>query len=152
MKKFRFQLDTLLELRKRKEEKIKLHLAEKNRQVMEAQIEINRIHDELKELQSSEKHRRGTNESITMLRYSVSYRFKLREDLLKAGQKMEDLRAEAVKVRKTLVTATKDRRAIEIVKERRLQEWKKENRTKEQGFIDDVSQQGFIRKTRSNKS
>lgn len=29
MKKFRFQLDTLLELRKRKEEKIKLHLAEK---------------------------------------------------------------------------------------------------------------------------
>lgn len=152
MKKFRFQLDTLLELRKRKEEKIKLHLAEKNRQVMEAQKEVNRIHDELKNLQNSEKHRRGTSESITMLRHSVSYRFKLREDLLRAGQKMEDLRAEAVKVRKTLVTATKDRRAIEIVRERRLQEWKKEYSAKEQGFIDDVSQQGFIRKTRSNKS
>lgn len=151
MKKFRFRLDTLLNIRKRKEDEIKLRLAEKNRQYIEAQRKVNSIHDQLKELQSSEKERRGSNESIMMLRHSVSYRFKLKEDLLQAGKKVDEIRGEIARVRKTLVTATRDRRAIELVKERRLAEWKKEYRTEEQSFIDDVSQQGFIRKVQSQK-
>ena len=113
MKKFRFRLDTLLDIRKRKEDEIKLRLAEKNRQYIEAQRKVNSIHDQLKELQNSERERRVSNESIMMLRHSVSYRFKLKEDLLQAGKKVDEIRGEMARVRKTLVTATRDRRAIE---------------------------------------
>ena len=145
MKRFTFPLQALLEMRQRKEEKIELQLAEKNRSVFEAQQELTKIHDTLKELQSSEKEKREHANSVQLLRYSVAYRFKLKQDLLLAGRRIEDLKAEAVKIQKLLVIATQDRRAIELVKERRFQEWKKEYLTREQNYVDDISQQGFIR-------
>ena len=149
MKRFKFGLDTLLEMRCRKEEQVKLLLAEKNRTIIDAQKEFSEIHTQLKELQNSEKLKREHVIDVTLLRYSVSYRFKLKENLLSAGQKIDDLKAQAEKIRKSLVAATKNRRAIEIIKEHRLAEWKKEYKSQEQGFIDDISQQGFIRKLQS---
>ena len=149
MRRFKFGLDTLLEMRCRKEEQVKLLLAEKNRNIMDAQKEFFDIHAQLKELQNSEKLKREKVIDVMLLRYSVSYRFKLKENLLSAGQKIDDLKAQAEEIRKSLVAATKNRRAIEIIKERRFAEWKKEYKSQEQGFIDDISQQGFIRKLQS---
>ena len=84
-----------------------------------------------------------------MLRASVAYRHKLKQDILKKGRQIDDLKADAVKIRKKLVEATKARRALEIIRERRFAEWKEEYKAQEQGFIDDISQQGFIRKSHS---
>lgn len=152
MKKFRFNLETLLELRTRKEDTVKRELAEKNRLISEAQAQTNRIHVELKYLQSSEKSTRMHTDNIMTLRYSVAYRHKLKQDLLNNGRKIDDLKADVFKIQKLLVEATKERRAIEIIKERRLQEWKKEVRSEERNFVDDVSQQGYIRKHLGEKN
>jgi flagellar export protein FliJ len=97
-------------------------------------------------LQASEKKTRATARSALVLRYSVTYRFKLKEDIVKKVRLIDDLGAQAESIRKKLVHAKQRRRAIEIVKERQVAEWKKAYSAHEQKFIDDISQQGFIRK------
>jgi flagellar export protein FliJ len=87
-------------------------------------------------------------QSVLELRYGVAYRFKLKKDILLKGRQIDDLLAQAHAVRKRLVKAKQEHRAIEIVRERQFDAWKKEYRTREQGFIDDVSQQGYLRRTR----
>jgi flagellar FliJ protein len=146
MKKFSFELQTLLEIRARKEDEIKLQLAEKNRLITYCNTELLRINEELKHLQVSEKQKRKTQNSVMALRYSVAYRHKLKQDLLKTGRKIDDLNADVYKIQVLLVNATKERKAIELIKEKRFQEWKKEYGSEQQKITDDISQQGYIRK------
>lgn len=149
MKKFKFGLQPVLTLRERREEKIKLQYAEKIQQIAQAQKTQTDIVNQLKRLQDEEKQNRADANNIMKLRYSVSHRFKLKQDILAISRKIDDLKAEAFRIQQKLTVAARDRRAVEIVKEHQLQAWKKEYRLSEQGFIDDISQQSFIRKSNS---
>jgi flagellar FliJ protein len=146
MKRYRFRLETLLELRKRREDEIKLQLGKKNRELLTARKDLAATNEELKSLQASEKIKRTAVRSALELRYSVTYRFKLKDDILKKARFIDELGAQAGGIRKKLVSARQQSRAIEIVKERQFAEWKKEYLSQEQKFIDDISQQGYIRK------
>ena len=55
MKRFRFQLQALLDIRKRSEDAVKQELAKKNRQILEASEELEQIRRELTKLQSSRR-------------------------------------------------------------------------------------------------
>ena len=79
MKKFKFALDPLLEVRKRKEEAVKLEMGSKNREILKANQEMLDIHDELKNLQSEEKERRKHGTDVQSMRLTVVYRNKLAE-------------------------------------------------------------------------
>jgi flagellar FliJ protein len=146
MNRFRFRLEVLLDLRKKKEEKIKLALAEKNNQILSAGKQVTELHDALKALQESEKTSRSEHLDPVLLRYSISYRYILKKRLTDAIRQVDDLKAEASRIQKELVIATQKRKAVEIVKERRLVEWKRKNHIVEQNFNDDISQQAYIRK------
>jgi flagellar FliJ protein len=146
MNRFRFRLEVLLDLRKKNEDKVKQKLAEKNGMIIEAQKKVNSVHDELKNFQTTEKTQRSNTINPLLLRYSISYRYKLKQDLIIAARSVDSLKADAYKIQKELVEATKKRRAVEIVKEHRLNEWKKESLAQEQKFNDEISQQSFIRK------
>jgi flagellar export protein FliJ len=135
----------LLDLRKKKEEKIKLALAEKNNQILSAGKQVTELHDALKGLQESEKTSRSEHLDPVLLRYSISYRYVLKKKLTDAIRRVDDLKAEAFRIQKELVVATQKRKAVEIVKEKRLMEWKKHNHIIEQNFNDDISQQAFMR-------
>ena len=152
MKRFEFRLETLLELRKRREDEIKQELGEKIQSIMKARKELAAIADALKELQSDEKKRRPRATSAQELRYGIAYRFKLKKDILLKGRQIDDLQVQAHAVRARLVKAKQERRAIEIVRERQYDAWKKAYRTQEQGFIDDVSQQGYLRRARTARA
>jgi flagellar protein FliJ len=146
VKKFVFKLDTLLKVKKAKEDEVKRRLAKKNREAETVREEIKAAHDELKDFQSSVKeHRRGGVESVADLRQSVSYRNALKLKLLKAGQKLDNVMIAAYGINQELIKAAQERRAVEIIKEKRYQEWKKENAAAEQKFIDDLSQQMYVR-------
>ena len=145
MKAFKFRLETLLEMRERDEEKVKLKLAAKNSEIGAVRKSVASIHQSLKELQQSEKQQRVESLSIMGMRHSVAFRYKLKSDLLNEARKLDALSAEADTIRQELVEATRRRRAVEIIKDKRFTQWKKEYLKKEQGFIDDISQQGFIR-------
>jgi flagellar protein FliJ len=149
MKRFRFKLESLLELRKRKEEEVKLHLGKKNREIISARHELVEVNEALKTLQADEKKKRAEVKNALDLRYAVVYRYKLKQDILKKARQLEELNSQAADIRKNLVKAKQERRAIEIVREHRHEEWQKEYTAQEQAFIDDVSQQGFIRGNRS---
>lgn len=151
MKKFKFALAPVLSLRETKENKIKMQYAAKIQQIIEASTVQADIINQLKSFQESEKKNRVDVTNAMMLRYSVAHRFKLKQDLLNISRKIDDLNAEAFKIQKLLIAATKDKRAIEIIKEKQICEWKKEYRSYEQGFIDDISQQNYIRNSRSNR-
>ena len=148
MKRFEFRLETLLELRTRREETLKQELGKKIQGIMTARRELAAITDELKALQGEEKQKRPRTTSAVELRYGIAYRFKLKKDILLKGRFIDDLQAQAHAVRAKLVKAKQERRAIEIIRERQYAAWKKAYRTQEQGFIDDVSQQAYIRRAR----
>ena len=146
MKKFVFKLDTLLRVKKSKEDEIKRRLAEKNREAESVRAEIKGAETELKEFQTSVKeHRSEGGESVAELRQSVSYRNALKIKLLKAGQKLDNVMVEAYGINQELIKAAQERRAVEIIREKRYEEWKKENAAAEQKFIDDLSQQMYVR-------
>jgi flagellar FliJ protein len=148
MKRFRFSLDALLEMRKREEDAVKLALGRKNQEIHQAQGELQDLEKQLKQLQEQQHRTRETVTDVLPLRYSVSYRNKLKTDMLRKGEEIFTLQNQRGDIRKRLVRATQRRRAIELIKEKRYREWLKENKLREQVFIDDVSQQGFIRRRR----
>jgi flagellar export protein FliJ len=149
VKRFEFRLETLLALRQRREDEIKLELGKKIQGIMAARKELAEITEALKALQSEEKKKRPQTTSAVELRYGITYRFKLKKDILVKGRQIDDLQAQAHAIRAKLVKAKQERRAIEIVRERQYAVWKKAYRTQEQGFIDDVSQQGYIRRAKA---
>jgi len=144
MKRFSFKLQTLLDVRNNLEEQLKLRLAAKNREIIGKSRELKELHDRLRDLQATEKSARSGNEPVLLMRYGVSYRYKLKSDILRTGRHIDELRAEANEIRRELVEATRARRALEIIRERQLSEWKKTYRRGEQNFIDDVAQQQYI--------
>lgn len=151
MKRFEFPLEALLEQWKRREEAIKRELANKNREITATQGELLDIERELKNLQEEEKKIRESIKDVLPLKISVSYRNKLKLDLLKKGEDIYTLQMERGDIQKKLVQATQKKRALELLREKKYQEWLKENKRIEQVFLDDVSQQGFIRKKRIAK-
>jgi flagellar protein FliJ len=150
VKRFEFKLEALLELRKRKEDEVKQLLGKKNQEIIAARKEITRLKEALDALQSSEKKKRADAISVVELRYSVAYRYKLKRDILASCRRLDELAVQAADIRKKLVQAKQQRRAIEVVRERQYEAWRKEYRKQEQRFIDDVSQQAFIRKSRAD--
>lgn len=151
MKRFEFPLEALLEKRKREEEAVKLELADKNKGITAAQEGLLDLERKLKHLQEEQKRHREKVTDVLSLKLSVSYRNKLKLDMLKKGEDIHTLQMERGDIRKKLVKATQKKRALELLREKRYQEWLKENKRLEQVFLDDVSQQGFIRKKRSAK-
>jgi flagellar protein FliJ len=146
VKKFVFKLDTLLRVKKNKEDEIKRRLAKKNREAESVRAEIKAAEEELKEFQRSVKeHRAEGRESVAELRQSVSHRNALKIKLLKAGQTLDNVMVAAYGINQELIKAAQERRAVEIIREKRYEEWKKENAAAEQKFIDDLSQQMYVR-------
>jgi flagellar export protein FliJ len=149
MKRFRYRLQTLLDIKKRKEEEIKRKLAEKNGQVFRAQKQLKELHEQLAQFQASEKKQRMQSVSIHALRASIVYRYKLQADIAGKGKEIVQCKQDAQNIVKLLTEAKKECKVLEILRDKKLAEWKREYKIEEQEFTDDVSQKGFIRKTRT---
>jgi flagellar FliJ protein len=152
MKRFTFQLDALLKIRKRKEEEITIRLAAKHQQIAEAKQKVAELGEQLQQEQSLELQRRDHEPTLSAMRSSVLYRFNQKRQMLQVGQQVDRLYLEADAIQSQLTKAIQQRRVIELLRERRLEAWKKEGRRQEQIAIDDISQQGYIRKQHSVSS
>jgi flagellar FliJ protein len=150
MKRFHFSLEALLDLRKRKEESIKLELAEKQRSIHEAGACMEELRLELTSMQQQQKSSRAHSSDIMAMRQTVSYRNSLKLSMLRTGQKIQTLRGEAEAIRQRLMRATQQRRMLEMMRERKEKQWRKEYLAQEQRFADDVSQQRYIRERRKH--
>lgn len=152
MKKFVFTLQAVLDMRRHKEDELKRVLAQQLNQINSAQNHLGSLAENLRDFQRDERDFRAQSGDVTHLRHSVNYRNKLKLEMLRIGQQLDHMRADADGTRTSLVGATQQRRAIELLKENRYNQWRKHVSAQEQGFIDDISQNAFIRKKSSFSS
>lgn len=152
MKKFSFRLEPLLSLRLRREEEVKHALGRKNNEIAAVRAAIVQLDDEFRRMQATEKKKRSEVRNAQELRYSTAYRFKLRGDIRERKRALIELNRQAEEIRKQLVAAKRDRRAVEIIRERRFGEWRHDYNQQEQKFVDEVSRQGFIRNGKARES
>ncbi len=146
MRAFTFSLENLLQVRIRAQEQVERRLAQKNREIEEARSDILNLQNKLKQFLHQAKEKRKAGEDIHSMRQSVTYRNRLKLDMLKNGQQLNELAAQAHLIRKDLVKATQEKKAVEVLKEKRYREWLKMYNKHEQKQLDEMSTQGYIRK------
>ncbi len=148
MKRFRFRLESLLDIKKRAEEEIKKDLARKNGEIAAARARHQEILGALDSILFQEKQQRQSIIDLLAVRVSLAYRAQLKKDAVIAFQTIDGLEAQRETIRVKLTEARKATRVLEILKENKFAQWRKELSREEQKFSDDVSQKGYIRKIR----
>lgn len=151
MKRFEFPLEVVLEKRKRDEDAIKLELSLKHKEINEAKKKMQDLKNQLQEMQAAQKKERLGSLIIVALKYSVSFRNKIKLDMMATDDHIQELYGQLGVIKQRLIRAKQQKRAIELIKERRFEEWQKENKRKEQVFIDDISQQRYNRAKKKKK-
>ncbi|MFP4417430.1 MAG: flagellar export protein FliJ [Chitinivibrionales bacterium] len=146
MKRFAFSLQAVLDMRKHREDELKRVLAGQLNQIHAAQRHMAALAESLRDFQNNERELRAQAKNVVQLRHSVNYRNKVKLEMLAIGRQLDQMRGDAENTRSSLVEATQQRRAIELLKEKRFLQWRKQVSAQEQGSIDDVSQNAFIRK------
>lgn len=152
MKAYVFSLQAVLELRLRDEDDAKQELANKEAELRSYQELIQTMQTGLQDFQRGEKEERNHGRSVQEFRHSVSWRNKLKLDLLKKARQMQDVVFDVDRARNNLIECTKKRRGIEILKEKGLEKWQKERDRKDQLFMDELAQNAHIRKHRHHES
>ena len=145
MKQFTFSLEALLKKREREENEMKLELALQSTRIYAAKEELYTLKTELQNLQENEKLNRTLGTTLLTLKFSVSYRNKLKLDMLHKGKEITLYQNQIVIIRQRLIHATKLKKALELLREKKFKQWEKDYKHREQVFIDDVCQQRFIR-------
>ncbi len=144
MRRFRFPLQRLLEIRKHKEDIIKNQMAQAQRRRIEHQQKkqaiVDRYADSIERMKEEEKAKML---SITKFQNYQNYLRYLRKEMEKQDTLIKVIDDEIAMISKKLVEARKDRRVIERLKERALQRYIYELRKEEQDFFDEVGTNRF---------
>ena len=149
MKRFRFRLQTLLDMKQRREDELARKVAEKNDEIIRADKDLLKGRDRLARFQAEEKKQRAVALSPLLLRLSVLHRHNLQRDIEDQGRRIAGLKQELEAAVRSLTEAKKERRALEILRDKKREQWKLDYMQEERKFTDDVSQKGFIRKAKA---
>lgn len=148
MKKFKFQLETLLKVTRRKKDEAEMAFAEVSRRLEEHRAQLQNLLQELQEGQAEYAGRTSEGKTITVdviMIYTNFFNWK-REQI----ERQQDLilktiqeRQQKLKKLTDLITYVK---SIEQLKEKRLREYNAELLAEEQKFLDEVGLQLSIRR------
>lgn len=123
-------------------------LAEKEGELRDRQRDQEVAHENLLQFQRDEKESRGRGRYVEEFALSVSWRHKLKLDLLEKAQRVQEVMYDIELVRGRLIEATKRRKGIELLRDKKLNEWQKERNRKDQAFLDELASNAHIRKKR----
>ena len=147
MKKFKFQLETLLKVTKRKKEDAEMAFAEVSRRLEEHRAHLQELLQELKESQQEYAEMTSAGKTVTVgviITYNNFFNWK-REQI----EQQQDLilrtmqeRQQKLKKLMELITYLK---SIEQLKEKRLREYNEELLKEEQKFLDELGLQLHMR-------
>ena len=148
MKKFKFQLETLLKVTKRKKDDAEMKFAEASRKLEECRAKLQVLLRELAEGQAEYAELTGAGKTVTIgiiVMYNQFFNWKRdqiekqQEIILKASQdKQQKL--------KTLMQLMTYLKSIEQLKEKRLREYNEELLFEEQKMLDEIGLQLSMRK------
>ncbi len=140
MKPFVFKLETLLEIRRRKEEEASILLSQARNRLNEAKQVLTKLCTQQKELWSEFRSKQEAGE-LVVLEYQMWHRFFafLKKEIENQQLVVEGLTKEAVAALKELEIALKNRKAVEKLKERRLEEYRLAVQAEEQKILDEIA-------------
>ena len=151
MKRFKFSLQSILDIRIGEEDMAKRDVAEKEQELYEAKVRVGEVQQALKDFQKELKEKRNSFSNIIELKHSVTWRDSLKSDLLTRAQQMQEIEMDLRRAKEKLIEAVKKRKGLEILRDKQYEEWKKEMNRKEQIFLDELASNGHIRKNRNDK-
>lgn len=148
MKKFKFQLETLLKVTKRKKDDAEMKFAESSRKLEEEREKLQVLLRELKECQEEFAEKTSAGKTVTVgviMTYNNFFNWKRgqieqqQDVILKATQDKQ----QKLKILMQLITYLK---SIEQLKEKRLNEYNEELLFEEQKMLDEIGLQLSMRK------
>lgn len=143
MRKFRFELQPVLDTRRLKEDLAKRALGEAEERLDQARARVKKIEDRircetayLKTLASAEV---DPEKVITSERYVD----RLKAELVVAQHDVEACEAETARLKAALVERMKERKAMERLRDKAYERYKYEAARQEQAFLDDLASQRY---------
>lgn len=148
MKKFKFQLETLLKVTRMKKEDAEVAFAEASRKLEEAREGMNTLLAEMQQGQHDYEalSKEGTRVTIGKLMVFNSFFAWKREQIEMQQNILLQLRGEKQKKLKALMDVMSYLKSIEQLKEKRLQEYQAEALAEEQKMLDEIGLQLTMRK------
>jgi flagellar FliJ protein len=145
VKRFRFRLERLLELRRYREHEWELKLAEITGIVVTIENRIEAINDEVKRALVAQFTYVGQPD-YSFLLASEEYINRLRLEKSRCEVELQKRKEEWEEVQKVYLEHSKKRKVLEKLKERQEALYYKEQRNEEAKVLDDMSTRAFIRK------
>lgn len=148
MKKFRFKLETLLGVTRRKKEDAERLFAEATRKLEEERAQLVDLLQEMQRVQAeyTEQTREGKRISVGRLMTYTSYVNWKREQIEAQQQAIMQAQAERQKRLKELLALISKLKSIEQLKEKRWQQYKEEVLFEESKQLDEIGLQLYMRK------
>lgn len=148
MKKFRFKLETLLGVTRRKKEDAERLFAEATRKLEEERARLVDLLQEMQRVQAeyTEQTREGKRISVGRLMTYTSYVNWKREQIEAQQQAIMQAQAERQKRLKELLVLISKLKSIEQLKEKRWQQYKEEVLFEESKQLDEIGLQLYMRK------
>lgn len=138
MKKFRFRLQRVLEVRAAKETACQRELARSVEELKREELRLQNAGSESKA--SGEGLRRALKKSCSAgnLIALDSWRIRKGEELKMQKARTRDRKNRVQQKRSTLIQASKDKKVLERLRQRRMEEHEAESRAEEQAFLDEL--------------
>ena len=147
MKKFKFQLETLLKVTKRKKDDAEMQFAESSRKLEECRAKLQVLLRELSKGQEEFAEMTGVGKSVTIgviMTYNSFFNWK-REQIEQQQQLIMKATQDKQQKLKTLMKLMTYLKSIEQLKEKRLNEYNAELLFEEQKMLDEIGLQLHIR-------
>ena len=149
MKKFKFQLETLLKVTRRKKDDAELKFAEVSRRLEEEKKKLQNLLQDMKRGQMEYAELTGEGKKVTIgviMTYNAFFNWKKQqiEDQQQVIIKTTEERQKKLKILMELMTYLK---SIEQLKEKRFREYNEELLFEEQKMLDEIGLQLYVRKS-----
>ncbi len=147
MKKFKFQLETLLRVTRRKKEDAEVKFAEVSRRLEEQRARLTQLLEEMQRGQREYEALSGEGKTLTVGRimtYNSFFNWK-RMQIEEQQRVLLKTREEKQKALKELMEVMSYLKSIEQLKEKRLQEYKDLMLFEEQKMLDEIGLQLYMR-------
>ncbi len=143
IKKFKFGLEKLLEIRIDKEEESKRKFTKTQREKQETENKLIGLKENYEKYNGIEK-----GESVVYQKIKRNYLYALDKGISETEKNLEIKNKELEIRREDLIKKQIDRKTVDILKERKYIEYTKEEDRKEQILIDELSLYSYIRNHR----
>jgi flagellar FliJ protein len=139
MAAFKFRLDFLITLRRRREEEAAVRLARRNQSIRELEERLAGMESDRARLSEelSERARAGLVAPATFSLYS-EYQAKILQDIRKADELLTLSRREQAKEQAALRKAVMERQLMERIREKQAEAFKAEELRKEQNVLEEM--------------